>query len=86
MDVDILCPSCRELIVGTYLPMFRCPHCEVMIVLDQEDGELIAYERNSGPSCSECGAANREMITICLENDAQRLFRRADDFVRRLFL
>lgn len=85
IDVDILCPDCRELIVGTYLPMFRCPHCEVVIFLD-EDGELIAHERNNGSVCSECGAANREMVTVCMENDIQKFARKADDFVRRLFL
>lgn len=85
VEVDMLCPDCRELIQGTYLPMFRCPECEVAIFLD-EDGELIAHERNTGHVCDECGAANREMVTVCMENDVQKFVRKADDYIRRLFI
>lgn len=74
IEIDILCPECRELISGSYLPMFHCPHCDIMIGIDPEDGEIMYYQHGD------------EEVVVCMQNDIERFVRKADDFIRRLLL
>jgi hypothetical protein len=37
------CPNCDEEIGGSYLPVFKCPHCESQIWRD-ESGDVISFE------------------------------------------
>jgi hypothetical protein len=85
IEIDILCPECRELVQGSYLPIFRCPHCDIMIAIDPEDGEIMYHEQGGEEYCAECGHSSRKMVVVCLQSDVQKFVRRADDFLRRLF-
>jgi len=54
---DLFCPSCGDTISGTYLPIFRCPHCEILIWRDDQ-GTVTHYEqRHTCPEC--CHAFNK---------------------------
>jgi predicted RNA-binding Zn-ribbon protein involved in translation (DUF1610 family) len=52
VPTDMYCPSCREEICGSYLPIFECPHCDVKIWRDDK-GNVISYEQKH--TCPECG-------------------------------
>jgi hypothetical protein len=86
IEIDILCPKCRELIRGSYLPMFHCPHCDITIGIDPEDGEIMYYQQGEAELCAECGSSSPKMVVVCMQNDVERLVRKADDFIRRFFM
>jgi predicted RNA-binding Zn-ribbon protein involved in translation (DUF1610 family) len=52
MDTCMCCPFCGKEIRGSYLPIFKCPHCEILIWRD-EKGDVISYEQRH--TCPECG-------------------------------
>lgn len=68
MPTDIYCPACGEEISGSYLPMFRCPHCDVLIFRDDK-GNVTNYEQKH--TCPECGHIFGEM-----SDEASTEFRR----------
>lgn len=83
--IDILCPNpeCGEIIKGTYLPIFDCPHCGIRVCVEEE-GEVLFHE---GPlqTCPECGHHFRAVINDTLQTDFQKVLRSVDNFMQRLF-
>ena len=83
--IDILCPNpeCGEIIKGSYMPIFECPHCSITICV-KEDGEVLFHE---GPveTCPECGHQFRTKINDCMQTDFQKTLRKVDNFMQRLF-
>lgn len=45
MQTDMDCPNCEEEISGSYLPVFKCPHCESQIWRDN-NGDVTHCEQN----------------------------------------
>ena len=58
MTTEIFCPACGEEICGSYLPLFRCPHCDIMIFRDDK-GQVTNHEQKH--TCPECGHTFGEM-------------------------
>jgi chromosomal replication initiator protein len=54
---DMLCPNCSEKIKGSFLPVFRCPHCESRIWRN-EDGNVTSFENKH--ACPECERGSSE--------------------------
>lgn len=52
-EIEIACPECFTTISGVFPPNFRCPHCDLAMLLD-DDGFIVWHE---GPeeTCPECG-------------------------------
>jgi hypothetical protein len=84
-DIDILCPNpeCGEIIKGSYLPIFDCPHCGIRICVEN-DGEVL-YHQGPMQNCPECGHNFRGLINDCTQTDFQKFTRKVDNFVQRLF-
>jgi hypothetical protein len=45
VPTEMECPDCEEEITGSYLPVFKCPHCDCQIWRDN-NGDVIHYEQN----------------------------------------
>jgi len=45
METDLDCPGCDKEISGSYLPVFKCPHCESQIWRDN-NGDVTHCEQN----------------------------------------
>ena len=58
VPTEIFCPSCGDEICGSYLPLFRCPHCNILIFRD-EDGHVTNYEQQH--TCPQRGHTFGEM-------------------------
>ena len=69
ISTDMFCPTCGDTISGTFLPIFRCPHCEILIWRDDK-GHVTNYERKH--TCPECGHTFNDMT-----DEAPTEFRRA---------
>lgn len=92
MATDMYCPSCGEEISGSFLPVFRCPHCEILIFRD-EKGNVTNYEQKH--TCPECGnifgdmteEAPTEFRRIChsLEQNTESVFLGLDRAMSRFF-
>lgn len=88
---EIYCPACGEEINGSYLPMFRCPHCAILIFRD-ENGNVTNHEQKH--TCPECGhtfgemsdEAPTEFRRMCrnLEQKTEGVMLQLDRFVTRL--
>ena len=66
VQTDMNCPNCDDEISGSFLPVFRCPHCESQIWRD-EDGDVTSYENKNVCQESSRGfaseAAKKALIT-----------------------
>lgn len=90
IPTDLFCPDCGDTICGTYLPIFRCPHCEILIWRD-EDGTVTYYEQKH--TCPECGHSfngmaeeePNEFRRACsnLEQKVEEVFKEIDHIVDR---
>jgi predicted RNA-binding Zn-ribbon protein involved in translation (DUF1610 family) len=69
IPTDLYCPACGEEISGSYLPMFRCPHCNILMFRDDK-GHVTNHEQKH--TCPECGHAFSDFT-----DDAPSDFRRA---------
>jgi predicted RNA-binding Zn-ribbon protein involved in translation (DUF1610 family) len=58
ITTDMYCPGCGEEIEGSFLPMFRCPHCDILIFRDDK-GNVTNYEQKH--TCPECGHSFGDM-------------------------
>ena len=52
VPTNLYCPDCGEEIEGTFLTIFRCPHCDILIFRDDK-GNVTNYEQKH--TCPECG-------------------------------
>ncbi len=77
--IDMLCPHCREAIVGTYLPSFACPHCNSLIIT-YDDNEVGIFEGEE-ETCPECGHVFRRVENRMLETSIIKTARKVEDFV-----
>ncbi len=78
-EMDLLCPECSRPIDGTYLPIFRCPHCDVMICVDEQGSVL--WHQGEETSCPECGHTYRTVVMDMDQSPFRRFTRKIEDFV-----
>ena len=69
IPTDMYCPACGEEIEGSFLPMLRCPHCNILMFRDDK-GNVTSYEQKH--TCPECGHNFGDMT-----DEAPSDFRRA---------
>ena len=92
MDTDLHCPGCGEQINGSYLPIFRCPFCDIQIWRNDR-GIITNYEQKH--TCPECGhtfgelteEAPTEFKRMCrtFEQKTEGVFMELDRIVNRIF-
>lgn len=79
-DIDIVCPGCRQAIEGSFLLAFRCPHCDIMIMLNEEQ-EVVTFEGEE-ETCPECGHVFRPVASPLLDqSDFQQFCGKIENFV-----
>ena len=92
VQTDMKCPECGTEIIGTYLPIFNCPHCDIQIWRD-EKGNAINFEMiHTCPECNHsfndtANDASSEFRKMCrtIEQQLEGVFNRLDHVVGHLF-
>ena len=92
IPTDIYCLACGEKIYGSFLPTFKCPHCEILICRD-DSGNITNFEQRH--TCPECGHRFSKMADKALtefrrrcvnfEEKTEEVFLEFDRILNRLF-
>jgi predicted RNA-binding Zn-ribbon protein involved in translation (DUF1610 family) len=77
--IDMICPNCREAIVGNYLPSFACPHCNSLIITC--DDNKVAMFEGEEETCPECGHVFQRVENLMFESSFRKGMRKVEDFV-----